>query len=418
LNLKNILLQGLGYTSANLVGVVITFLVTVYITRLIGPEARGVYAWATGILAIAVQAGLFGIDTIFRFRAAREEDMGALFNQGTTVALLVGGGLAGCMMLAVPFFPYSTEAKGALVLAILPLPLCLGLSMFGAIFQGSRNIQALVATTIGQKIALAVALLVLTLTPWLGVWGIMVATALGVCVAFAQNMMYAVRQGGAFWKRRPRMDAVVAAWKLGMSSYAADVMTALLIRIPLLVSFGSFGAGVTGHLSIAVVLVDLMLMVPSALALVLAPHTVGSNLSAKQTNAQIWRFHILTMLALVVVAAVAWVCAPFAIVLVYGDAFQPSVEMFRLLLGYFLAMGSFRLSQQVLVNHVRPRWLALPPGLGGAVFAVAMGVGGVQSVEGLIGAITAAALIMAWSAGAIFAMHGVTVSPNLYKEKS
>lgn len=405
MQLKKFVLQSFSYTGAHWAGVLITFLVTAYITRIIGPEERGIYAWALGILTLTIQGGLFGLDTIFRVKAVRAHNPAPLYVNGVIIAGVIGMVFFLGTALVSPLVVSDPIARIALIAAMLSLPAALALIMIVTIFQSRCHIRSLIYVTLGQKIIQAILFFVLALTPWLNAQNLLVVGVLAAVLSLAQATFYAYKHSGAFWRASIAPLTYLKDWNLGACSYVADLTMGCFTRIPLLLSFAYLGAATTGLFSIAVMLVDLMLIIPGTLAVMIAPHSVRSSLSPTQIKRQLWKLNVTIFAILLLVAGLSWVCSPWAIMLVYGQEFSGAVAIFQYMLVYFIAMGVFRLVYAILVNHCKPVWLLIPPLTGVLVWGFAFMVLGVDNLDVILQATTVGAIAMAITALTLFTWY-------------
>jgi O-antigen/teichoic acid export membrane protein len=116
----------------------------------------------------------------------------------------------------------------------------------------------------------------------------------------------------------------------GLKLHAGSVATFLYASIGTLIINRYGGAAATGIYQTATQLIEVMLVVPYATNLVRFARM------GQEGVVEVWalqrRLFLLLPLLMIVLAAVAYVAAPFAIPLVVGKAFVPSVAVFRRLL--------------------------------------------------------------------------------------
>jgi O-antigen/teichoic acid export membrane protein len=116
----------------------------------------------------------------------------------------------------------------------------------------------------------------------------------------------------------------------GLKLHAGSVATFLYASIGTLIINRYGGAAATGIYQTATQLIEVMLVVPYATNLVMFARM------GQEGVVEVWalqrRLFLLLPLLMIVLAAVAYVAAPFAIPLVVGKAFVPSVAVFRRLL--------------------------------------------------------------------------------------
>ncbi len=372
-------------------------LALVLTARLLGPEGRGslgaVLAWA-GLFAAG---GSLSLESVLLHRAARVHQPGwfapllaavarlwcllalvtllaalacwwlagdALFG-GLPPALLLGG------WLLLPLLIWS-RYQGALLLAFGRLDL--------------RN-QGLVASGVVLLAGLALAVWWLDL----GILGALTAQALATLVLAAWGLPALLRAARASAAAaNPWGDARALALD-GAKVHTTQVGHYLYGSVDVVTLNAVAGPAAVGWYQLALRLVEVGTALPQAVATVFRAGMTG------RPPREAWRRQrrpiLLTLLLTLLAAACGWLLAPWLIPLLAGDAFQPTVELFRLLLPVLLA----RALETLLVPQVFARGYFLAGSL------IALLMAGTSAAlflwlipaEGLEGAVTAALLTFA-----------------------
>jgi antigen flippase len=379
-------------------------LALVLTARLLGPEGRGslgaVLAWA-GLFAAG---GSLSLDSVLLHRAARSHAPGwfapllaamarlwSLLALATLLAALACWWLAGDALFG--------ELPPALLLgAWLLLPLLLWGRYQGALLLALGRLDLRNGGLVASGLTLLAALALAVWWLELGVLGALAAQGLAALVLAAWGLP-ALRQAAraARGAARPWRDlralaldgAKVHTTQVGHYLYGSvDVMTLNAVA----------GPAAVGWYQLALRLVEVGAALPQAVATVFRAGMTGRLPRAA------WREQrrpILLTLALTLLAGgCGWLLAPWLVPLLAGAAFQPTVELFRLLLPILLA----RALETLLVPQIFARGYFLAGSL------VALLMAGCSAAlflwlipaEGLDGAVTAALLAFALLPTAIY----------------
>jgi O-antigen/teichoic acid export membrane protein len=312
-----------GETYATQVFVVaLGFVNSILVTRLLGPEGRGLFAAAYTFSAVGVQLGNLGLHSWNTYHVSREP---------RSLPLLIGNSLVVCTacgvgaLLALGLFQASPSLAPVggvlLLLALAGVPLGLANLLFQNLLIGTQRIHDYNRIDLATRV-LAVALVGTTaplglVSPELvlGLVLFSVVLSAGWCFATLRRDL----PGPVAWSSASLRSGL----GYGLRAYLGSLFAFLVLKSDILLVKYLRGASETGYYAIAVGLADILMMLPNAVAMVLFP-----RLAAAPDVASKWALARRVLAWMVPATPVALgatlLVAQPLIRLAYGSAFAPS----------------------------------------------------------------------------------------------
>jgi O-antigen/teichoic acid export membrane protein len=367
-------------------------LVLTITARWLGPAGRGEMAASVTWVNLFYMVSFLSLNSVLLHRAtAGTLDLGRVF--GTLIAFTGLVTVAGWVVALVLWLARGEAMWGpirpsVLATAFLLLPFLIWEQYGNALLIGIDRLNLYNRAVIAAK-TIACVMVLIFFTLHLGVRAAILATVLGqfgLCLAGIPEII-----------RRTR-GSIAVDWHLlremsrdGLKMHTSTVATFLYASIGTLIINRYVGAASTGFYHTATQLIEVMLVVPYAANLVM--FSKASQLGVQGAWEMQRRLVIILPLAMVGMAIVAALAAPFAIPLVVGKAFVPSVGIFRMLLpatvlatfsavmssqwvgrGYFAALSAMTIAGAI-VNVSVNFALARTMGVRGAVIATLLSYG-------------------------------------------
>lgn len=340
-------------------GLLIGLIGTVLLTRALGPEDRGVYAWLLTLFTLGISIALLAQYNLVRKLGAERPESAWPPLIGPLVLL----NLLGCI-LTIPLFiwaffqPLGQTHGPLLVLVMLGIPLMTVASVFSGFIHLRRQLWA----TLGSSYLFRLTITGLLVVAWAWhVLGLPLAVFLGTL--FAGGLMVLVYYSwlGIPWQQWQWNFSILqgqgkflgAGWLAGLAVFAAPKVPLLLL--PHYVSLTDLGI-----FSLATTLLDIALLVPTAVTSVLISHFARSGHSESGQRQAMWALLALTS----AMAVFGYVTAPFLLPLVFGEAFADAAEPFRWLLLALLLQAPLVTLSSAATARGEPTGVVLPPLLG------------------------------------------------------
>jgi O-antigen/teichoic acid export membrane protein len=360
-------------------GLLIGLIGTVLLTRALGPEDRGIYAWLLTLFTLGISAALLAqYNLVRKLGAERPESLWP-----SLVGPLVILNLLGCI-LAIPIFiwafsqPLGQTHGPLLMLVMLGIPLM----AMASVFSGFIHLRRQLWDTLGSSYLFRLTITGLLVLAW--VWHVLslpLAVFLGTLFAGMLMALIAYQWLGIPWRQWQWSFRILhgqgqflgASWLAGLAIFAAPKVPLLLL--PHYVSLTELGI-----FSLATTLLDIALLVPTAATSVLVSHFARSGHSTNGQNQALWALFALTA----AMAVFSYVTAPYLLPWVFGPAFAAAAEPFRWLLLALLLQAPLATLSSAATARGQPLGVVLPPLLG-LVATTALGLW-LMPTHGLTGA--------------------------------
>jgi O-antigen/teichoic acid export membrane protein len=341
----------LGF-RADIVTAVSTAIVSVAVSRALGPEKRGVFFIAFAAATLISMLGNLGLNTAAIVYAPRRDVPLRELHGAAVVQSLFVGAVAAVVLLAFEGFWTEEVLKGLdvtmLVLLSAGIPALLYAQVLIALLTGLGRIPAIAWIRIGLQV-LTVALLVPTAVvtedpAWtLGAW--LVAT---VAYASAAGVYTLSAVGAPVW---PTLETVRKLASFGGRGYLGTIAYQGFLRIDLFFLSARAGPTKVGLYSLSTVIAERISMLGQALYSASAARIGSSEReSAARLTAQLVRVLVLGLVP--AAAALALLSIP-GIPLVFGDDFAAAVEPLVLLLPGTVALTLWYPVNLFIVSNLR-----------------------------------------------------------------
>lgn len=347
--------RNVGETVANrVVSSGLSFIVGILVARRLGPVGRGEYSLAMTAIGLITQFGTLGLHSANTYFLGRDRDrLPKLF--ANSMYASVGTGLLAGLVVSTLWF---TDARllplsgNVTIVVVVSAPISIAYLLFQYLALGLQKVRAYNIIDISQRVLGIAAIGVLF---GVGVFGVASVTAVlagGLtvgCLALAWRL-HRIRR----LSLSPSGTLMRSTFSYGARAYIAALGSYVVVRSDVLLVSHYLGLHPTGIYSTAVALVDLLLIFPTVVAMLLFARSAAVH-DPEERWRTARRVATVTAVAMTVIAAAAALVAPTAITILYGYAFIPAVEPFRLILPGVVALAV----STVLLNYLAA--IGMPP---------------------------------------------------------
>jgi len=286
--------------------IVIGLLTSVVVTRLLGPEGRGLFAVATTISAIGVQFGNLGLHASNTYYVARDRS-------------------------ALPALTGNT-----LVISLIWIPFGLAYRLLQNLLLGINKVRAYNKIDLVSKALTLAAIMALAIQGTVSPESVLSVSLILLAVTFAWCLRHLWTEFREF--PTPSLPLFLTSFQYGFKAYLAAFFSAMVFRIDVLMINHIIGQEQTGYYSVAASLCNLLYTLPIVVGTILFP-----RLSASDDQAGRWRLTIKTASVVGSVMLSACILSVFlgkpAIVFLYGDKFSASYLPFIIMLAGVLILS-------------------------------------------------------------------------------
>ncbi len=361
-HLRAIARQTAVLTASQTIGLLVSLVGTVLVTRALGPDGRAVYAWLLTLAGIATQLALVAPPAAVRAIAVDEPE-----NLPATLVVLCLAGARATRRPAIYVMPdpaIGREARPYLGLAWLTVPVASATASLFTLVQIEGRVGPVLLVQVGPRILQAFLAGLLFLA---GALTIGTAVGMFLLTLTAELVATLVLLRARLGRPRPSLPLVRAVLRLLEAGWLSSVAIYAVPRIGLLVLGTHAPFDVTGRYSVALTLQEASMVAPVALGGVLITF-VGRHGGPTRLTRRRAAFGVIGVtLAACAGAALA---APLFVEVMFGAAFTPAAGSFRLLLLSVALATVYQLCQPLLFQTGSAFAIATPAL---AAFAVASG---------------------------------------------
>lgn len=356
---------------AQVVGVAVSFGISIVVARKLGADGRGAYGWIMSLFFLAIQFGQLGTDTLNRRMGATHPAWRSALAGNSVIQAVVLGSLAALAMMVYGWMqPVGRVYWIPLFMGLAVTPLMVLLGMWNGLGTGMGHARMLARTELIQRFAMVAViggLLLLGVT--FKVWHLMAALMIAVSLALGYAGWHLHHLLKGKWTHDVTLFRYEAPLIVG--AFGAGLCAQLMQRVDLLMLAAWRPLAESGYYSIALTLMDAMLMLPGAIGFMLLP-----KLAQEKNRRERNRFLLVVLGAVmggmaIMCGLAAWL-SPWFIPLLFGDEFVQSVPVFQRLLMAGVVVSGFTVCQNAVAGVKRARYVLVAPIVGVAV-KVALG---------------------------------------------
>lgn len=297
------------------------FLSSIVTARFLGPEGRGVFFYWTTLAALAIQFGNLGLHSSNTYYLAKgRAKLSSLAANSLWVSFIAGGLLAG--LLAGGFWLFSDGLQDKIPF-LLPV---LSLIPFGLYFLLGSNIligDGRIGEYNGFEILnryLSLGAIFFAAWFWRSPEVLLIVTACGsavVCLLLFIRLRTLDKSSG------PSLSLIREGFGYSIRAYLAAALGFVVLRLNTVLLGQYVDANTLGNWSIAAQVIDIIVVLPGAIALVLLPKIMRSDEPYRLMKSQV---RLVACIMLPLCLAVVGV-GEQVISLVYGKGFSKTYEM-------------------------------------------------------------------------------------------
>ena len=346
-------------SAATALSALLSFLFVVMVARAGGPNARGELAFLVALPTLLSFAATMGMEVANLFHAGAVKVRSSLVSASIVVGTVSGSAFAAAgwvMLHLIPGWvpdsmPASLSTWAMLTIPIITIQFLLSSLLIGGGREGAANLIRIAMPLISVvTFAASAATGTSPITAAVGSWIVgQVAGAVGAIVLSIR----------AFGIVTPSQQLLPFGdlFRYGLPAHGGNLADVATFRLDSLILAASVGAADLGIYAAAINLAEVLLYIPSSVAMVLLPASAVSDdpfplaLRATLTVAVISTFGAVLMIAF----------APWLIRLLFGPGFESSVTLLRILSVAMIGMGIRRVLAAELAARRRQAvaaWIA------------------------------------------------------------
>ncbi len=339
--------------ATNLIVAALSLVNVLIISRSLGPEGRGDFAFLVTVTLVSATVATLGIHQASANIAGREPSLRPSLATNALVFSVVNGGLAAAAIaLLVVLFPAVgadvSPSLLALALASIPIQIIrsyltyLVLADYGFVATNTAWLAGPVMNVIGNA--------ALVLTGHLTVGTAMVVWIVGQALGVGILAVYVAVKLAGFG--RPDVALAVRELRFGIKALPGNVMLIGNYRVNQWLTASISGARELGFYSVAVAWAEGLFFLPTALAAVQRPDVIRA--SAREASSQAAAVFRAATLLTIPLALALFVAAPFLCGTIFGPEFAEATDDLRWLIPGAFGVVALKLLGSALTAQGRP----------------------------------------------------------------
>jgi O-antigen/teichoic acid export membrane protein len=327
---KNIAREVLGVLSGNIATLLIGFITSVIISRMLGPELKGSYTTLLVIPGILSSFVMLGSRNSIIFHVGNK-----IYNNQQVISAVIFLFFISCFIGIILFLTsywfFTSKNYGSLIISIILcyIPIKLGIAYSGSILLA--NLKFKKANQLKWMTAfltlLSVIIFVLILK-----WSI-TGTFISLLMATFIVLVYALYHISREFEIKIQFDKKVISKivRLGLINAIALVVIQLNFRVDILIMNYLSTEKEIGYYSVGVSIAEKLWQLPFAVGVVLTSRSASSQ-NAEELEKDVSQLLRVTFLIILIAAIFLYFLAPYLIPLFFGKAFYQSIFVVQTIL--------------------------------------------------------------------------------------
>ena len=327
--------------------IAIGLITTVVVARTLGPEGRGLYAVAMAIGAIGVQCGTLGLHTVNSYAAAKDRSsLPGLVGNSLAVAAMVGALAMTGTYIAVAIRPQIAPLGGSLLfLALLWIPFGLAYTLVQCLLLGVNAVAVYNRAELANRTLALVMIVGLMLLHAVSPQSVLAVGLVMTAGAGAAAVRHLVRDSGR--APQPSWKLFTGNFSYGLRAYLGTFFCFLVSRTDVLMLKYLASTEAAGHYSIAGTMADNVSILPVIVASLLLPK-LSATADIRRKYTLMKKTVVGTTAILVPLFGATMLLAPWAIRVLFGEAFAPAAPAYLWLMPGMLFLGIEMVAVQFL----------------------------------------------------------------------
>lgn len=329
-----------------------SFIISVILARLLGPEGKGVVTALFVIPNMMVSLADLGVRQASAYYIGQEKYTVQDILSSSLLLWLITSVLSVTVVLTYYMVPFTDSYSWILILiGISFVPVKILVSYFNGVLQGQQKIGNM---NIKVIIEFSTRLLFVVLLVWLldlGVIGAALATFLTTFAVLAYSTYVVKRTAKIRMKYIPGVPQDM--FRKGIIFAIALFVLQLNYKVDIIFLENMVGSHDLGLYSVGVTLGELIWQLPAAIGVVLFARSANSRTDNEASNRSAKLLRI-SWIPLIVGSIIFWLTAPFLVQILYGQEFIEAGGVIRVLLPGIVLMVLFKILNADLAGRGRP----------------------------------------------------------------
>lgn len=345
--------------APQMLGLVLGFVGSILLARLLGPDVRGAYGWIMTATFFCLQFSMLGTDIINRrFGASHPQKRNALAGNTLLVCAICGLIAASVGYGTSQFFEIARVYPNASILAFCVVPFIAASGSLLCLFLPAGKIIISPLMDMSGRIAMLAGTLALLIIGAGYLWSIL-ALYLAVSIGIFLATLWLLKSIAP--KPWPEISFLKTSFPLMLGGFGGNLALIALQKIDVLMLGTLRSAAETGHYIVAVTLMDAAMLLPGVISVLLLNRlsTAGVDKAAHSHTRK--RVSVATFVIMIGITAIGYFIGTPLIPVLFGEEFRASTAPFGVLMLATLTYTLFSLSQFALTARAHGWQIVLAP---------------------------------------------------------
>lgn len=349
--------------------VILSIITSIAIARALGPEGRGEYGLACAIAAVGTQLGILGFHSSNTFYVSRKPSILPVMISNSLLTSFAIGCIVICILYSLRhlFFGDSPLPTPLLMASLVILPFYIAFTLFQGLLTGIQKFKDYNLSEIINKALNTLFIIMIILGGSLTAFS---ATFIqGMALIFSLSFMLRSLLKQAKRLPLPSFSTIRKNFTYGGKAYLVCFIAWGITRLDIFILQRYQGFEQVGYLSVALSLIDLMLLFSGVIASILHP-----KLCAEKDIVKKWKMTkkiVINSSIIIISGAILAVVCEAPVRWIYGSQFLPSHKAFIMLLPGVVFLSIESILVQFITSISFP-WSIVLIWLGSLILKVAL----------------------------------------------
>ncbi|MFA0832427.1 MAG: oligosaccharide flippase family protein [Methanobacterium formicicum] len=338
--------------STQLFVVLMSFIVSIFLSRTLGPTGLGTYSLVILVSTLLVNIGTLGIGISNTYFTGKDYDIVKITSNSIILSLLLGSLIATSFFILNFIYPdILNNINANLVnIVIVILPLTFLTNFFSSILLGKQKIKEFNFIMFIQYLFLLIFLLTFLLLINGSVFFAILAWSISSVISSITSIILIKNM------TEIKLSFDFALFKkslnFGLKSYISNIIGFLLYRVDMFLVNAFLGITFVGYYSVSVMLVETLWYLPTSVGTVVLSQTL--KLSKKESNELTPIICRNTIFLTIILAVILLLFGKQIIIIFFGNSFIPALLPLQILLLGAVAMSINKVLSNELIARGKP----------------------------------------------------------------
>lgn len=314
--------------------------ISIYIARVLGPEAKGIYSLLTQFVFISVLLMKLGIDNAAVFFLGKREDISKIYPNIISLTIISSLIIVLSLTLSLDFLSNTLLKNVELILiliALFSIPFKMSTEMSSSVILGMNKIKLLNSLRIIHFLLLLITFAVFVILFKLNLKGAIFGFVFTEVVMTFIYLFIISSWSKICLRFEPAM--VKKLLNYGLRGFLGQLFLLLIFRLDFFLLNYFKDTKSVGFYSIAVSFGELLSFIPEVIGMLLFPKLLSSDAGTVDENT----IRVLRplLILLVILTALLFGFVSWIVPLIYGEQYAHSIPLIRILLPGFLMMSFY-----------------------------------------------------------------------------